>query len=135
MTDTARFVLLFVGFSLVLASVAAFAFTVEHRSHCAFGGVRDDPRGEFAARYDELDPGQRATFRELIANRDETFSGPCPPDLVRYEGRYYAVDGWNTIVWTNPPTLASLAGVLVGAVLCYRALPREARFLGRFDPR
>lgn len=131
MADTLRFVLLVVGISIVLASTAGFIFTVQKAANCRFTAVQDRPNGAIVTYYSELTPAGQRLFLELVNHPGRAYRNPnCPSGLVRFGGRYYTVHEWGTIVWSHPPTVGALLGVLLGASGCYLAIRPDLQAAG-----
>jgi hypothetical protein len=113
--------LLMVAFSLVFGGFVGFIATVEHRTHCTLAEQTEtlnNPSGAGVLHYSDLDPETQKVFERLVAHPEKTVTADaCQEVIVRNNETYYRITDWTTIIWTNPPTLASIAVSLSGVGL------------------
>ncbi|WP_158058990.1 hypothetical protein [Halorussus halophilus] len=125
MADNWSFLRLVAGFLLVFASVLGFVATVEHDQHCKITGTESENPGGYAVEYSQLNSEQQQVFDQMRQNQGEGVnSDACVSETVQYQEQYFAVNHWRTIVWQNPPTLASVA-VFLGGVAVVLSLVRK----------
>lgn len=120
MADNWSFLRLVVGFCLLFGSVLGFVATVEHDTHCEITKTESENPGVSAVYdYSQLNGEQQQVFDRMRQNQGGPVnSDACLGDTIQYQGQYFVVNDWRTIVWQNPPTILSVVAALgAGAII------------------
>lgn len=129
-----RFVLLFLGASIMLAGVGTwFALADEDYQYRFVRSEERYPQHEGnLGYYDSLSPEERAVVDRAMAGETPRLESRAnlPPNVVERDGEYLVFRGYSHYDWTNPRTLGPTGVGLLGLGMVVLAVRSDVRHRG-----
>ena len=129
-----RFVLLFLGASVMLAGVAGWFAVADKDYQYRFVGAEErQPNHEGTlGYYDSLGPEEREIVDRAMSGETPRVENreDLPPDVIKRNGTYLVFRGYSHFDWVNPRTFGPTGVGLLGFAMVVLAIRADVRARG-----